>query len=169
MRRGFDVNRKYLLLACSSGFIIALDQLTKIYIHTQYQLHESKTIIENFFNITYVRNFGAAFGFLAGAPTMFREAFFLTMPPIACLIIIYILRGVENNDHKQTLALSSIFGGAIGNYIDRLQFRYVIDFLDFHYQGKLSWPAFNIADSAIVCGVIYLMYLMLTEKKTSKA
>ncbi len=159
------MNRKYILLACFSGFIIALDQLTKIYIHTQFQLHESKIILENFFNITYVRNFGAAFGFLAGAPTLFREAFFLTMPPFAGLIIIYILRGVDTDDHKQTLALSAIFGGALGNYIDRLQFRYVIDFLDFHFMGKYSWPAFNIADSAIVCGVIYLIFLMLSEKK----
>lgn len=159
------MNRKYLLLTCFSGFIIAVDQLTKIYIHTQFQLHESKAVVENFFNITYIRNFGAAFGFLAQAPLVFREAFFLTMPPLACLIILYILRGVETSDQKQTLALSAIFGGALGNYLDRIQFRYVIDFLDFHYMGKYSWPAFNIADSAIVCGVLYLMFLMLTEKK----
>ncbi|MFZ3230857.1 MAG: signal peptidase II [Pseudobdellovibrio sp.] len=161
------MSRKYLLLLCFAGFIIAIDQLTKIYIHTQFQLHESKAIIENLFNITYVRNFGAAFGFLAQTPSAFREIFFLMMPPLACIIIIYILRAVDNKDSKQILALSSIFGGALGNYIDRLQFQYVIDFLDFHYYGKYSWPAFNIADMAIVCGVIALMTLMLTEKKTT--
>ncbi len=159
------MTKKYLLLMCTAGLIIALDQLTKIYIHTQFQLHESKVVIENFFNITYIRNFGAAFGFLATSSPAFREVFFLSMPPLACAIIIYILRGVRNDDLRQTLALSAIFGGALGNYIDRLQFRYVIDFLDFHLLGKFSWPAFNIADSAIVCGVLYLIYLMFTEKK----
>ncbi len=161
------MSKKYLLLACSAGLIIALDQLTKIYIHTQFQLHESKVIVENFFNITYIRNFGAAFGFLSNASAGFRDVFFLSMPPLACLIIVYILRGVKNDDFRQTLALSSIFGGALGNYVDRLQFRYVIDFLDFHIFGNYSWPAFNIADSAIVCGVLYLMFLMLTEKKSA--
>lgn len=159
------MSRKYLLLLCFAGFIIAIDQLTKIYIHTQFQLHESKTVIENIFNITYVRNFGAAFGFLAQTPSNFREIFFLIMPPLACLIIIYILRAVDDKDSKQIFALSAIFGGALGNYIDRLQFHYVIDFLDVHFYDKYAWPAFNLADSGIVCGVIALMIIMLTEKK----
>lgn len=162
------MSRKYLLLFCFAGFILAVDQLTKIYIHTQFQLHESKAVIENLFNITYVRNFGAAFGFLAQTPSTFREIFFLTIPPIACLIILYILKAVEETDSKQIFSLSAIFGGALGNYIDRLQFRYVIDFLDFHFYGKYSWPAFNLADMAIVCGVISLMTIMLTEKKSDK-
>jgi signal peptidase II len=159
------VSRKYLLLFCFAGFLIAIDQLTKIYIHTQFQLHETKVIIENFFNITYVRNFGAAFGFLSQTPSNFREIFFLLMPPLACAIILYILRAVDDTDSKQIFALAGIFGGALGNYIDRIQFHYVIDFLDFHLYEKYSWPAFNLADAGIVCGVFALMLIMLTEKK----
>jgi len=162
------VSRKYLLLLCFAGFIIAVDQLTKIFIHTQFQLHESKTVIENIFNITYVRNFGAAFGFLSQTPSNFREIFFLMMPPLACLIIVYIMRAVDDRDTKQILALSAIFGGALGNYIDRLQFHYVIDFIDFHFYDKYSWPAFNLADTGIVCGVIALMLILLTEKSEKK-
>ena len=67
------------------------------------------------------------------------------------------LRKIDDNDLIQILPLSAIFGGAIGNYIDRLRFRYVIDFLDFHLGGRYSWPAFNIADSAIVVGVMVLL------------
>lgn len=159
------IQRKYLLLICTCSFLVALDQMTKLYVHTQFQLHESVPVIEGFFHFTYVRNFGAAFGFLSQAPALFRESFFLMMPPLACLIILYILKGVEEKDTYQIMCLSSIFAGAIGNYLDRIQFRYVIDFLDFHY-GKWSWPAFNIADMAIVSGVIFLMISMLTEKKT---
>lgn len=160
------LNRKYLMLICLSCLLVSLDQITKIYVHTQFQLHDSVSVVENFFNITYVRNFGAAFGFLSQTPPIFREFFFLMMPPIACLIILYILKGVDEKDTHQTLCLTSIFAGAIGNYLDRLQFRYVIDFLDFHI-GKYSWPAFNIADMAIVGGVIFLMISMLTEKKST--
>jgi signal peptidase II len=163
------MNFKYVFLISWSTFAVALDQLTKLYIHTRFQLGESITVIENFFNITYVRNPGAAFGFLAESNPQFREIFFLSIPPIAMIIILMILRGVPNKDRWQVFALSSIFGGAIGNYIDRLRFRYVIDFLDFHLYQKYSWPAFNVADSAIVLGVMILGVLMWQEKKASSA
>lgn len=162
------IKRKYLLLITLTCLLVALDQLTKLYVHTQFQLHESRVIIDNFFHLTYVRNFGAAFGFLSQTPPVFREIFFLMMPPLACLIILYIMREIDDNDSRQILSLSSIFAGALGNYLDRLQFRYVIDFLDFHFYGKYSWPAFNIADMAIVFGVAFLMYAMLSEKKSIK-
>lgn len=165
-KTGSRFQRKYILLMGLTGLIISLDQITKLYVHTQFQLHESVPVIKDFFHITYVRNFGAAFGFLAQTPMAFRELFFLMIPPIACLIILYILNGVENKDTKQIMALSSIFAGALGNYIDRLQFRYVIDFADFHYKS-LSWPAFNIADMAIVFGVLFLVVYMLKESKQS--
>ena len=161
----FNIERKYLILMCLTGFLISLDQLTKLYVHTQFDLHESFPVIQDFFHITYVRNLGAAFGMMAESPSTFREWFFLSIPPIACLIIIYILKGVENTDTKQILALSSVFGGAIGNYIDRLQFGYVIDFLDFHYKES-SWPAFNVADMSIVLGILFLLFFMFRE--TSK-
>lgn len=159
------MKKKYLWLLAISGVLIALDQLTKVYVHTHFHLGESVVVIPNFFNFTYVRNFGAAFGFLAESHPSFRELFFLSMPPIALVIILGILRGVKDDDTKQIVALSSIFGGAIGNYIDRLRFRYVIDFLDFHLYNRWSWPAFNIADMAIVGGVCLLLLLMFIEKK----
>jgi signal peptidase II len=157
------MKKKYLILAVVAGVIVALDQILKIYIHTHYQLGESLPILNGFFNITYVRNFGAAFGFLGDSHPAFREIFFLMTPPIALIIILLILRGVPDDDRLQTLALSGVFGGAIGNYIDRLRFRYVIDFLDFHIQEKYTWPAFNIADMAIVGGVGLLLFLMYKE------
>lgn len=162
------MKKKYIWLALVSGFLIALDQLTKAYVHTHFHLGESVPVITNFFNFTYVRNFGAAFGFLAESHPSFREVFFLAMPPIALVIILFILKSVKDTDTKQIIALSSIFGGAIGNYIDRLRFRYVIDFLDFHIYNRWSWPAFNIADMAIVGGVGLLLLLMMLEKKAGK-
>ncbi|UXR64294.1 signal peptidase II [Bdellovibrio bacteriovorus] len=159
------MKNKYIWLVLISGFLVALDQLVKVYVHTHFHLGESVIVIPNFFNLTYVRNFGAAFGFLAESHPSFREIFFLSMPPIALVIILGILRGVKDTDTKQIIALSSIFGGAIGNYIDRVRFRYVIDFLDFHLYNRWSWPAFNIADMAIVGGVGLLLLLMFLENK----
>jgi signal peptidase II len=154
------IERKYLILAVVAALLVAVDQLTKLYIHTNFELGEFITVIPGYFNITYVRNPGAAFGIFRESLGAFRSIFFLAMPPIAMITILAILRGVANNDRVQILALSAIFGGAIGNYLDRIRFGYVIDFLDFHLQNKYSWPAFNIADSAIVCGVIVLLFLM---------
>lgn len=162
------MKKKYIWLVIISGILVALDQLVKVYVHTHFHLGESVVVIPNFFNLTYVRNFGAAFGFLAESHPSFREIFFLSMPPIALIIILGILRGVKDDDTKQIIALSSIFGGAIGNYIDRVRFRYVIDFLDFHLYNRWSWPAFNIADMAIVGGVGLLLLLMFLENKKMK-
>ncbi len=150
------------------SILVALDQLTKVLILSRFKFGESIIIIENFFNLTYVKNYGAAFGFLSESHPVFREIFFLIMPPAAMVVIGVLLKKAPQHDRLQIIALSSILGGAIGNYIDRLRFRYVVDFLDFHLFNQYSWPAFNIADSAIVLGVMALMYQMYLESKNLK-
>jgi signal peptidase II len=162
------MKKKFVILLSFSFFLVALDQLTKMMILTTMAYGESIPVIPGFFNITYVRNLGAAFGFLAESHPSFREFFFLTMPPAALIVILMILKTVKDNDYWQIFALSSVFGGAVGNYIDRLRFRYVVDFLDFHIQEKFTWPAFNVADTAIVCGVCILLVLMVLEQRQMK-
>lgn len=160
---------KYLILIAITGAIVTIDQATKMYVHTHFQLHETLEVIAGFFNLTYIRNPGAAFGFLAESHQGFRELFFLSMPPIALLIILAILRSVAESDRWTAVSLSLVFGGAIGNYIDRLRFRYVIDFLDFYLQKDgqkiYTWPAFNVADSAIVVGVAILLFMEVTRPR----
>jgi signal peptidase II len=160
---------RYFALAAIASLVVILDQLTKLYIHSHFNVGDSVRVIEGLFNITYVRNTGAAFGILRESAESFRSIFFMLMPPIAMVIIAMILRGVANNDRWQVLALSMIFGGAVGNYIDRLRFGYVIDFLDFHIKDIYSWPAFNVADSSIVIGVGVLLLLMALQKQPVKA
>ncbi len=164
---------KYLVLATIAGFLVVLDQITKIYVHANFSLGETVPVIQDIFHITYVRNLGAAFGIFRDMPELFRSIFFKSMPPIAMIIIVYMLKGVPNDDRWQVFSLSMIFGGAVGNYIDRLRFGYVIDFLDVHYKQAWSYPAFNVADSAIVCGVSILFVLMFyrdyIEKKAKRA
>lgn len=162
---------KYLILAAIAGAIVTADQATKMWIHTHLQEGDLITVIRNVFNITHVHNMGAAFGFLSESHPEFRTAFFLAMPPIALFIILMILRGVREADRWTIAALSSVFGGAIGNYIDRLRFGYVIDFLDFtvvynassNPPGRFVYPSFNVADIAIVCGVTVLLFIEFTR------
>ncbi len=163
-----NISRKYLILSTVAGAIIAIDQLIKIYVHANFSLGESLPVIQDIFHITYVRNTGAAFGIFRDAAELFRTVFFLSMPPIACAIILRMLYTVEDHDLWQIFSLSMIFGGAIGNYIDRLRFGYVIDFLDFHYKDVWSYPAFNVADSAIVGGVCILLVLMFLQARAEK-
>jgi signal peptidase II len=166
---GARVKIKYLLLATVSGAIIAADQLTKIYIHTHFHLGESHTVISSFFDITYVRNFGAAFGFFATLGRNFREPFFVLVPIFAFAVIIFIMRTTLDSQKIQILSLSFIFGGAIGNYIDRLRFQYVIDFIDIHWKEVYHWPAFNVADMAIVSGITILLYRIIIHKDVPRA
>jgi signal peptidase II len=144
--------------------IIILDQATKLYIDATMSLHESFPIIDGFFNITYIRNPGAAFGFLAGAPLVFRSLFFLAVTIAAIVLILYYLYKNPGRGPLLTTALALILAGAIGNMIDRLRFGEVIDFLDV-YIGAAHWPAFNVADSAISAGAVVLFLALVNQGK----
>lgn len=159
--------KKLIFLSVVTVVVLILDQVTKMAIHTEFNLHESYEIIKGFFSFTYVRNPGAAFGFLQSAAPAFRKIFFLAVTPFALVFILYFLKSTKDNDIIQISALSLVFGGAIGNYIDRLRFGYVIDFLDF-YIKDMHYPAFNIADSAIVVGIGLLLYCSFQEEKAKK-
>ena len=144
---------KYFLFLSISFAIVALDQATKLMIHTQFNLGEKKIIIPGFFNITYIRNTGGVFGMFSQSNDVIRTLLFLILPVLAFVLIISIVNKLHISQKYQLLAFSSIFGGALGNYIDRIHFGYVVDFLDFHYKGVAHWPAFNIGDMCIVIGV----------------
>ena len=144
--------------------IIALDQLTKSAITARFALHEAFPVIPGLFNLVYVLNPGAAFGFLADASANFRYVFFIGVTVVAaCLIVFYL---VKSNPRNLMLAgsLTLIFGGAVGNLIDRIRFGSVVDFLDV-YIGTAHWPAFNVADSAITVGAILMIWEMLLNRK----
>ena len=162
------LSRKYYLLMLIAGVSLILDQWTKILILSHFQYGETYPIIQDIFHFTYVRNPGAAFGIFRDFPELFRKIFFLSLPPIAMVVILNILRTVEEEDLWQIFALSMIFGGAFGNYIDRIRFGYVVDFLDFHYKNVWSYPAFNIADSCIVSGICILLVLMFVRDRKNK-
>lgn len=141
---------------CLSLIVLILDQWSKITIDSVMSLHQSIAIIP-YFNLTYVRNAGAAFSFLSGAGGWQRWFFATIAVAISSVLTIWLYR-LKANETLLAIALSLILGGAIGNLIDRLAYGYVIDFLDVYYQ-TWHWPTFNVADMAISLGV----FLMLLE------
>jgi signal peptidase II len=156
---------RYRLLLIVSAVILVLDQATKFYIDHRFALYESVTVIENFFNITYVRNKGAAFGILADSA--FRIPFFITVATVAALGILWYLRHLREDQRLLHFALSLVFAGAVGNLIDRIRLGEVIDFLDVHWY-QYHWPAFNVADSAISVGVALLLLDLWREERRKK-
>lgn len=152
------------LLASLTGVIIVVDQLTKLYIMQTMRLHESIPIIADYFSLTYIRNPGAAFGLLAGSSNTFRMVFFGLTSVFALGLLGTILLRMPEHDWMGRLSVAAILGGAIGNLIDRMRYGEVIDFLDV-YVGNYHWPAFNVADSAITVGVIFLIMHFAFEKK----
>lgn len=157
------MNSKYYLALVISGIIIILDQITKFLVDINMFLYQSIEIIPNFFNLTYIRNTGAAFGFLAGNRYPGRLIFFTLFSFIAIGCLIYLLKNLRPRPKTAILSLSLILGGAIGNLVDRLRQGEVIDFLDLHWYNW-HWPAFNIADSSITIGVILLFYQIVRKK-----
>lgn len=153
------------ILAITMVLVLPLDQVTKAFITARFKLYESVTVIENFFNITYVRNKGAAFGILSDS--VYRIPFFLTVTAVAVVgLLWYLLRTREDSPWLHT-ALSLILSGALGNLIDRIRFGEVIDFLDVHWYQH-HWPAFNVADSAITIGVVLMLLDMWRHEHRSR-
>jgi signal peptidase II len=145
---------KYKALGLITSVVLLLDQWTKHLIHHHFRWGEMVPIVPAFFHLTYFRNHGAAFSLLDDAPARFRDPFFLLVPILASSVIVVIFRKLSSAQRVVPVCLSLILGGTIGNLIDRLHLGYVVDFLYFHWKTVYYWPAFNVADSCIVVGVI---------------
>ncbi|MEZ0328228.1 MAG: signal peptidase II [Dissulfuribacterales bacterium] len=130
--------------------VIAADQFTKHLVLQGISLYKTVPLIDGFFNLTYVTNTGAAFGFLAGHEA-WRHLFFLGISGMSVLAILLFYFKAGPHSLAVTLGLAMVLSGALGNAWDRVQLGFVVDFLDF-YLGHYHWPAFNVADSAITVG-----------------
>lgn len=150
-----------------SLLVIALDRVTKITIARRLSLHDSIPVIPGFFRIIHAENPGAAFGIFADSPSEWKVGLLIAFSVIALLIVSALL---WKNSHSLTstgIGLALILGGAVGNLWDRLISHHVVDFLLF-YIGPHEWPAFNVADSAIVVGACLLVFEILFAKAPSE-
>jgi len=158
--------KKYITLGSIVAFIVAADQFTKFLVLAKLELYESVVLIGGFLNLVHVRNPGAAFGMLANLSPSLRMALFFIVALLVLAFIIYLILTVKGKDEALCFPLALIFAGTIGNTIDRFRFGEVIDFIDC-YIGNLHWPAFNIADSALSLGAIWLLLALLIKNNSS--
>ena len=184
MRNLFQQNSKfgYYLSGIIIAFVIILDQITKYLVKTRLtQADPPVRVLGDFFRLTYVENTGMAFGIRLG-----NQVFFQILSIIAVLVVIYYLyQALKEYNLLMSVALALILGGAIGNLIDRILYGSVVDFLDFEFFNisiptfKLlfinfpgyyidRWYVFNIADSAVTCGMILIGIVILFTKDRIK-
>jgi signal peptidase II len=138
--------------------IVAVDQATKWWVTRALELHESVPIVDGLFNLTYVRNAGAAFGLFRQLPDAVRGPLFIVVSVGALVVLGSLLAGVRPEERGLRVAIAAVLGGAAGNLIDRLREGEVIDFLDVYWR-EYHWPAFNVADACITLGVCTLVLL----------
>lgn len=161
---------KLRIFLASVLLVIPLDQATKIWIDHNLVFGDRISVIEGFFYITHVRNPGAAFSLFATMDATYRTTFFVAISLVALAIIVSFFRSLAPGDRLSSLALGSIFGGAIGNLIDRITRGEVVDFLQFRLWSGYSWPDFNVADTCIVVGVgLLVIELLASEGETRGA
>jgi signal peptidase II len=138
-----------------AALVVVFDQALKGWVRLKLPLEESVEVVPGF-SLTHVRNPGAAFSFLASA-SGWQRWFLLGLAVVAsCAILVWLWR-LEEKKTLEGISLALILGGALGNFIDRARFGYVIDFLDLYYRSW-HWPAFNLADAAITLGVALLFW-----------
>lgn len=147
----------YLFIVVS---LVSLDQYTKSIILNYFELYESKSIIDGFFSLTYVQNFGAGFSIMQNARTTF-----LIITPICLVGFTYLF--IKSNDKLSKTALLLMISGTIGNFIDRIVRIYVVDFLDFIIFGW-DFPIFNVADIFLTIGVCLYIIALIKEEKDAK-
>jgi signal peptidase II len=163
------VTAKLRVFGIALALALPLDQLSKLWIASHAAYGVPRPVIEGFFYLTYVRNPGAAFSLFAGAPEAWRVGGFIGLTLVAIVAIFSFLRRLEPGDRLSAAALGLILAGAIGNLIDRVRFKEVVDFLDFRLIGGYVWPTFNLADSFIVVGTAFLVLTLFLQPADGEA
>lgn len=147
--------------------VIALDQWSKQWVLATLPEHTAIAVIDGFWNWYRTYNTGAAFSLLADAGG-WQTGFFTALAFAISAGLGYWLARTPRGDWRTGLPFALVIGGALGNVIDRLQHGHVIDFIQWYWRGHY-WPAFNIADSAIVCGALAIALFGLTDGKRAAA
>jgi signal peptidase II len=148
--------------------VVVIDQLTKLVVIREFDLYDRLPVLP-FFDLVRLHNTGAAFSLLAGA-SGWQNWFFTGIAVLVCGVLVWWFRQVPQGRVLVPLALMLVVGGAIGNLIDRLAYGYVVDFVLLYWR-EWSYPAFNVADSAITVGVALLLYdaLVLERRREVSA
>lgn len=154
---------QWIRLVLVSGGIVLADQASKYVIKSHLGLHDFIVVIPNLFHITHILNPGGAFGFFADKSPEIRKFIFLFLSSIVAVFVLWFYKKTAKDHIFLSYGLALIFGGAVGNLIDRFMYGKVVDFLDF-FIGTAHWPAFNVADASINIGMAILIYHIIFNK-----
>jgi signal peptidase II len=147
--------------------IILLDQFSKGAIQTDFKLGEVVPVIPGFFNLTYVKNPGIAFGMGGALPDWVRLVGFKVIPVFACFWFAWLIWDTRHKSFLQCLTFSMILAGAVGNLIDRISMDYVVDMFDFYY-GGYHFATFNVADASISIAAMLFVVDYIIELKNER-
>lgn len=148
--------------------ILIIDQASKYWANVRLKSVDTLEVIPNFFRFTYALNRGVAFSMLADS--RFEMKWVLAgISTLAAAGVVYYLLKAHPEQRLLKTSLSFLLAGITGNLIDRVRLGEVIDFLDFHWYEKYTWPTFNVADSAICVGAVLLALEILKDEKQSRA
>lgn len=146
--------------------VVVVDQITKLIVLNGLRPGVPVVLVEGFVALTLVMNPGLAFGLLSGIPASWRWVVGLLSLVALVVLLRVALRILPSGGWREQSAIGLIFGGAVGNLIDRTRFGAVVDFVDVYYRDW-HWPAFNVADSAITVGVVVLALVVMVERSPS--
>ena len=157
--------KRLILMVLLMVAIVVIDQWSKVAVSSTFRLGESVAVIDGFFNLTFVKNSGAAFGFGNAFDNWARYTLFLALPVVACIWLTYLLVKTIAGPLIMSFAYTLILGGAIGNLIDRFRLDYVVDFFDF-YVGQSHFATFNVADASIsiAAGLLIIDYFIQSRR-----
>ncbi len=142
--------------------LVIIDQYVKNLVVSNIELGKKIPLINNFFSLTHVRNYGAGFSILQN-----ERVFLIVLSCVAIIVLSYLLIKAKKNDTLSIISYILIISGALGNLIDRVRLGYVVDFLDFKIFGY-DYPVFNVADSFITVGCFILIIMVILESKNAK-
>ena len=148
--------------------VVLLDQISKWWIANYLEPHQILSVIPGFFDLVLVHNRGMAFGIFGRSGSGFAFCLLLGAILAAIVVIFFFFYWTRKNQKWLTIGLALILGGAVGNLVDRIRFGHVIDFLDFSVKAY-HWPAFNLADSAVTIGTLWLLLNLILGKSFTKA
>ncbi|MCX8042659.1 MAG: signal peptidase II [Desulfobacterota bacterium] len=151
-----------------AALVLACDQYTKHLVCMHIPLFGKIEILPGVLDLVHIRNTGIAFGLLQNIGSAYRTAVMFGVGAVALVLLGVLTAHVTWTQKLQVVALSLIFGGAVGNLIDRIRFGEVVDFIDVHWRNLYHWPAFNVADSAISIGIAFVVIDELVLKKRKK-
>ena len=175
------MKQRFSIIAPVVLIILALDQWTKHLVVRNFSLGGRQVIVEGFVDLVHVRNKGAAFGLLSQWDFLYRDYVFYLLSVVALVFLWFFLREFPSGRLVPALSAGLILGGAAGNILDRIRLGSVVDFVSVHWRDEvlrfdlfgepveiaLTWPAFNVADSAITVGVFCLLFLTVCRRPCS--